>query len=73
MKVRQQVQLALCGAALASAAAPPPVVHRDATFLVKEKMGIQYAQGILCDPKPCNESWLGIFAAGRPWGTAARQ
>ena len=40
-------------------------VHRDG-FVVRAQPGVPYAMGVLCDPKPCDESWLGIFAAGRP-------
>ena len=71
--VKLAVAMLLCttGAPDAGRAALP-IVHRDA-FAVRAQLGVPYAMGVLCDPKPCNESWLGIFAAGRPWGTAARQ
>jgi hypothetical protein len=47
------VMAALFGVVIAQSAAPP-VVYRDPVFEVKEQLGVQYAQGILCDAKPCS-------------------
>ena len=40
------VAAVLIGAASATAA---PVVHAEATFAVKEELGIPYAEGVLCE------------------------
>jgi hypothetical protein len=45
--------IALSYAVAFAVAGLPPSVHREATFQVKEQLGIPFAQGVLCDPRPC--------------------
>ena len=51
------VRVLLLGAAAAAAAAPPaPTVYSDARFAVEAQLGVPYAMGVLCDPKPCKQA-----------------
>ena len=50
--------------AATAASSSPPAVYRDATFQVKEQMGIQYAQGVLCDAQPCTPCIGGLKSNG---------
>lgn len=49
-----------------SPGAGAPAVHRDATFAVKEQLGVPYAQGVLCDAKDCTPCNGGLKANGPP-------
>jgi hypothetical protein len=47
-----------------SSSSPPPSVYRDAMFEVKEQMGLQYAQGVLCGAQPCTACIGGLRSNG---------
>ena len=44
--------------------AAAPAVHKDAIFEVREKLGVPYAQGVLCDAKPCVRCTGGLLSNG---------
>jgi acetyl esterase/lipase len=45
----------LCFSLQTAATQPaPPTVYRSARFKVKAQLGVPYAMGVLCDPKPCS-------------------
>ena len=56
--------LALVASAVALAS--PPAVHRHAAFAVKEQLGIPYAQGVVCNAKPCVPCHGGLKTLGPP-------
>ena len=60
--------LALAGVVASSAVAlaAPPAVHRHAAFEVKEQLGIPYAQGVVCNAKPCVPCHGGLKTLGPP-------
>ena len=53
-------------AAAADVPPPPPTVHSDATFAVDARLGVPYAMGVLCDPKPCKRAAAAAVRGGQP-------
>jgi hypothetical protein len=56
---------AAAGSSPPTATPPPPAVHTEAAFAVRAQLGVPYATGVLCDPKPCSK------AAADPLGSIA--
>jgi len=41
--------------ASSGATAAPTAVHANAAFAVREQLGIPYAEGVICNAKPCKK------------------